>query len=172
MRRPDRHGRITLLLDALPGEAAPQPAGGGIETFLIYPAPVSPLPRPASSRTIAAAKAKAAAHERNAAAALALRAQVQKGFRVPAGRVFSVDVAALLIIGPAGALGTSPLVARTLEILAQGGRHAEADLVAAGWRDADSLREGLASMGPKLVALGLRVDRRRAGVRIGRVRSA
>lgn len=171
----DRRGRIVCYLPAPPGETAPDPADGPdpILRFKIYAArPGPPPPRPRSSRVIAAEKARVEAREYNAAAAKALRGMVQKGLKPPAGRVFAVDVPALLIIGPNGALGTSALVAKTLTILAKGGRHAEADLVAAGWRDAETLREGLAAMGPKLDALGLRVDLRRVGIRIGRVRSA
>jgi hypothetical protein len=95
---------------------------------------------------------------------------VQRGFKPPAGRVFGVDTAGLLLIGPAGALGTTSRMARTLEPLAAGGRHLLATLVAAGgWRDEVTLGEALAGTGGKLAALGLRIDRRKTGLRMAKM---
>ena len=56
---------------------------------------------------------------------------------------------------------------RTLVSLAAGGRHPAAALVAAGaWQDETALREALAGMAPKLEAIGLRICRRKADLRI------
>lgn len=80
-----------------------------------------------------------------------------------------MDTAALLLIGPAGALGTSSRIARTLEPLAAGGRHPVAVLMeAGGWADEDVLGEALAGVAPKLGAIGLRVCRRKAGLRMAK----
>jgi len=82
-----------------------------------------------------------------------------------------VDASALLIRGPAGGLGASERVVRTLMPLSAGGRHsADALVVAGGWRDEAALREALAGLGGKLTALGLRIDRRKAGMRMARVK--
>jgi len=130
-----------------------------------------PVKRSPSSRTIARLREKVEAEARNAAAARQLRAQVQRAFRLPAGKVFGVDTAGLLLIGPAGALGTTSRMARTLAPLAAGGRHAAAVLVAAGgWQDEDALRDALAALGPKLAVVGLRICKRRAGLRIAKLK--
>lgn len=124
-----------------------------------------------SSRTIAAEKARAEHEARMAREAGALRAQVQRGFKPPAGRLWSVDGAAQLIIGPAGALGTSPVIVRTLEALSTPGRHDEAVVATAGGlRDVDHLREVLDGLAPKLAVIGLRLDRRKTGVRIAKLK--
>jgi len=129
----------------------------------------APVKRPPSSRTLARLQAKAEATDRDAAAARALRAQVQRGLKPPAGKLFAVDVGALVIQGPAGGLGTSKRVARTLAPLTASGRHPAAALVAAGgWSDEMALREALAGLGGKLAALGLRIDRRKAGLRMAK----
>ena len=120
-----------------------------------------------SSRQIAAEKARAEHEVRMAREAGALRAQVQRGFKPPPGRLWGVDAAAQLIIGPAGALGTSPVIVRTLEALATPGRHDEAVVASAGgWRYIDHLREAMVGVAPKLAVVGLRLDRRKAGIRI------
>lgn len=132
-----------------------------------------PVKRPPSSRTIARLKAKAEAEARNAAAAQQLQAQVQRTFRPPPGKVFGVDTAALLLIGPAGALGTTTRMAKTLEPLAAGGRHLQPVLLAAGsWADEAALREALTAIAPKLSVLGLRICRRKAGLRMAKVKPA
>lgn len=132
---------------------------------------VQPVKRPPSSRTIARLKEKAEEAARDAAAARALRAQVQPGLKPPAGKLFDVDAGALLIRGPAGGLGTSERVVRTLAPLTAGGRHPAAALLAAGgWRDEAALREALTGLAPKLAALGLRVCRRKAGLRMARAK--
>ena len=53
------------------------------------------------------------------------------------------------------------------------GRHLPAVLVAAGeWSGEDALRDALAALGRKLAVLGLRVDRRKAGLRMAKVKPA
>lgn len=130
-----------------------------------------PIVYPPSSRTIARRREKAAAAARAAAAAQALQASVQRGFRPPPGKLFGVDAAALLLVGPAGALGTTNRMAQTLAPLAAGGRHTPAVLVAAGgWQDEATLGEALVAIGGKLAAIGLRICRRKAGLRMAKVK--
>jgi hypothetical protein len=60
---------------------------------------------------------------------------------------------------------------RTLGPLAVGGRHLPAVLVTAGgWQDEEALREALTGLGLKLAAIGLRVCRRKAGLRMAKAR--
>jgi len=128
-----------------------------------------PVKRPPSSRTLARLQAKAEATDRDAAAARVVRALVQPGLKPPAGKLFDVDIGALVVRGPAGGLGISKRLARTLTPLAAGGRHPVSVLVEAGaWRDEAVLREALAGLGGKLAALGLRIDRRKAGIRMAK----
>ena len=128
-----------------------------------------PTKRPPSSHTIARLKAKADEAARNAAAAQALARQVQPGLRPPVGRLFAVDAAGLVLRGPLGGIGTSDRVVRTLAPLAAGGRHLPAVLVAAGgWQDENALRAALVAVAPKLAALGLRICRRKAGIRMAK----
>jgi hypothetical protein len=62
---------------------------------------------------------------------------------------------------------------RTLAPLAAGGRHPGSALVAAGaWRDEGALREALDALAPKLSALGLRICRRKAGLRMAKAKPA
>lgn len=91
-----------------------------------------PIVYPPSSKTIARLKAKAEEKARNAAAAKTLAKQVQPALRPPAGCLFAVDAAALLLRGPLGGIGTTERIARTLAPLAAGGRHLPAVLVTAG----------------------------------------
>jgi hypothetical protein len=129
------------------------------------------IKRPPSSRTIARMKAKAEETAETAAAAEALAKQVMPGLRSPPGRLFAADAAALLLRGPLGGIGSTERMVRTLAPLAAGGRHVMAVLTAAGgWSDEEALREALAGFGPKLAALGLRIDRRKAGIRISKLR--
>lgn len=108
-----------------------------------------------------------------ASAVKALQGQVQRGFRAPSGRLWRVDAEARIIIGPAGGIGTTPVIVRTLEALSTPGRHDEAVVAAAGgWRDVAQLREAMAGLAPKLAAIGLRLDRRKAGVRIMKVKAS
>lgn len=130
-----------------------------------------PVRRPPSSRTIARLRAKAEATARDVETARALARQVQPGLRPPAGKLFATDAAGLILRGPAGGIGTSAKMIQTLAPLAAGGRHPDAALVTAGaWRDEEALREALAGIGGKLAALGLRIDRRKAGLRMARLK--
>lgn len=126
-----------------------------------------------TSRQINAAAERAATGERLSAVTAAIRSQVQSGFMLPPGKQWTVDVGALLLIGPAGAIGVSALMARTLVALSGSGRHDEARIVAsAGCRDVPHLRELLAGIAGRLAAVDLRVDRRRTGIRIAKMRTA
>lgn len=130
-----------------------------------------PMRRPPSSRTIARLKAKAEAAVRDVEAARALARQVQPGLRPPPGQLFDTDTAGLVLRGPLGGIGTSAKMIQTLAPLAAGGRHPAAALVSAGgWRDEAALREALAGIGGKLVALGLRIDSRKVGLRMARLK--
>lgn len=84
--------------------------------------PADPVKRPPSSRTIARLREKAEAKAWNAATARAFAAQVQPALRPPPGRLFAADAAGLVLCGPAGGIGTSERMARTLMPLAAGGR--------------------------------------------------
>jgi hypothetical protein len=130
-----------------------------------------PPARVPSSRTIARLREKAAAAARAAAAATALARQVQPGLRAPPGRLFALDADGLVLRGPKGGIGSSERIVRTLEPLCAGGRHPTATLVAAGkWADEASLREALNALAPKLAVLGLRLCRRKAGLRMTKTR--
>ncbi|MCJ2017162.1 hypothetical protein MKK84_06955 [Methylobacterium sp. E-065] len=158
------------------GRAAPKAAPAAdpqVVIAYISLTPPAPIVYPPSSRTIARLKAKAEEAVRNAAAAQALARQVQPALRPPAGRLFAVDAAALLLRGPLGGIGSTERMVRTLGPLAGGGRHLPAVLVAAGgWSGEDALREALVGIGGKLAALGLRIDRRKAGIRMAKVKTA
>ncbi|MDP4024045.1 hypothetical protein Q8W71_15555 [Methylobacterium sp. NEAU 140] len=131
------------------------------------------MKRPPSSRTLARMREKADEAARNAEAARTLRAQVQPGLRPPPGRLFDVDVAGMVLRGPLGGIGTSERMVRTLHVLTHGGRHPAAVLVVAGgWRDEPALIEALRGLRPRLAAVGLRLDRRKAGVRMAKERAA
>ncbi|MCJ2083214.1 hypothetical protein [Methylobacterium sp. J-090] len=102
-----------------------------------------------------------------ASAVKALQGQVQPAFQPPSGRLWKVDAEARIIVGPKGGIGTTPIIVKTLEALSAPGRHLEEVVAAAGgWRDVAHLREALAGIAPKLAVIGLRLDRRKAGVRI------
>ena len=122
------------------------------------------------NRQLAAAR-KAEKQAQADEAARVFRAQVQPGFKPPAGRLWAVDDAGLMLIGPKGAIGTSAAVVHVLAPLAAGGRHDEAGIAAGtGCRDAEHLKEVLTGMAGKLAAIGLRVDWRKAGIRVAKVR--
>jgi hypothetical protein len=62
---------------------------------------------------------------------------------------------------------------RTLAPLTAGGRHPPAALMAAGgWRDEAALREALAGLSGKLAVLGLRICKRKAGLRMAKYNPA
>ncbi|WP_339164297.1 hypothetical protein [Methylobacterium bullatum] len=75
-----------------------------------------------------------------------------------------------MLTGPGGGIGVTPLLARTIAILSAPGRHMPESVVAAGWRDADHLREGLAAFAGKLAAAGLSVSWRKAGLRVAKLK--
>jgi hypothetical protein len=131
----------------------------------------APVRRPPSSRTIARLKAKADDAARTAEAARVLRGQVQPRLKPPAGKLFAVDIEGLVLRGPAGGIGTSERMARTLAPLAARGRYSPAILTeAGGWQDEAALRAALAGLAPKLEAVGLRICRRKAGLRMARAK--
>lgn len=111
-----------------------------------------------------------------AADAVSLAAQVAKvrhearlGLLPPPGRLAAVDVAALLLLGPLGAVGCGATLLRSLDVLMGKGRHPVSVLVAAGpWTDEAALRAALDAFRSRLVAIGLRVCRRKAGWRLTR----
>lgn len=127
--------------------------------------------RPPSSREIARRREKAEAEARTAEAAQMLVRQVQPGLRPPAGRLFANDAAGLVLRGPADGIGSSSRIIATLEPLTHGGRHPVATLVTVGgWKDKITLREALNALATKLAVLGLRVCRRKAGLRMTKAR--
>lgn len=160
------------------GRAGPEPvpAGGDVIIRCVIRAsdqPSGPIIYPPSSRTIARLRAKAEDAARTAEAARVLRAQVQPGLKPPPGQLFASDLGALVLRGPNGGLGSTEKMVRTLVPLAAGGRHPPAVLMAAGgWADEGALREALAGLAPKLGALGLRVCRRKAGLRMAKLKQA
>ncbi|CAA2145623.1 hypothetical protein MBLL_04750 (plasmid) [Methylobacterium bullatum] len=79
-----------------------------------------------------------------------------------------MHVAPLMLTGPGGGIGVSPVLARTLAILSPPGRHMPESVLAAGWRDVDHLRDGLSAFAGKLAAVGLILNRRKTGLRITR----
>ena len=153
----------------------------------------NPKPIPPTAEERAAARASYAARDRAAAAVIRenrrrarvaekaaeaarlaqearrLAPDVFTRIRPPHGRLMAVDVAALLIIGPAGAIGSTSLVIATMAILALGGRPNLEELVGAGWRDEAHLQEGMTALEPKLTALGLRICRRKVGWRVSKL---
>ena len=77
----------------------------------------------------------------------------------------------MLLIDPGGRIGSSERAVKTLAPLATGGRHSAAVLVAAGgWRDEAALREALKALAAKLAAIGLRIDRRKTGIRMAKAK--
>lgn len=129
-----------------------------------------PIKYPPSSKTTARLKAKAEEKARNAAAAQTLAKQLQPRLQPPAGRLFAIDVAAVVLRGPRGGIGSTERMVRTLAPLAAAGRHLPAVLMAAGgWQDEVALREAVAGLGPKLAVLCLRVCRRRTGLRMAKM---
>lgn len=75
-----------------------------------------------------------------------------------------------MVIGPYGAIGTTPILLRTQALLAGKGRHPPESLLSTGWPDLEHLSTGLAAAGSTLAAVGLRLDRRKTGWRITRPR--
>ncbi len=126
---------------------------------VIGPNPVAPpLPRPKSSRVQQREREKAEQAARDAAAAAALSKSVVRGMRPPAGRLSAVDAAALLLVGPGGAIPITGAQAVALAPYAAGGRHPETP----------QLSEAAKGLALRLAAVGLRIDRRKAGVRLAK----
>lgn len=124
-----------------------------------------------SQRTIAREQARREEASRQVEAVRAMRAQVQPGLRAAPGRLFTADLASLTLRGPAGGIGASERLMRTLVPLSESGRRPAAALQAAGsWADETSMFEALAALSGKLAAIGLRIDKRKAGIRMGRLR--
>lgn len=115
------------------------------------------------------ALAKEADAGRLAAEVARIRSEVRMGVKPPAGRLAAVDVAAMLLLGPLGAVDCGGALLRTLEVLVGKGRHPVSSLLAAGrWQDETALRAALEAFRPKLAAIGLRVCRRKAGWRLSK----
>ncbi|WP_244027751.1 hypothetical protein [Methylobacterium sp. E-016] len=124
----------------------------------------------ARNQRLAAAR-RAEAQARAEEAIRMFQGQVMPEFRPPAGKLWGVNVKALMVTGPGGGIGTSAAMARVLAPLAAGGRHDETEVAAAtGCRDVTDLRERLTGIAGKLAAIGLRVDRRKVGIRIAKAK--
>lgn len=155
-----------------PPSSLTQASAPNLVRVVIPPGEPPPAPRVPSSRTIARLREQAEAAARAATAARALARQVQPGLRPPPGRLFGVDRDGLVLCGPAGGIGSSLRIIETLQPLAQGGRHPTEALIAAGaWGDVAALREALNAMAPKLFAVGVRICRKKAGLRMARART-
>ncbi|MCJ2018625.1 hypothetical protein MKK84_14460 [Methylobacterium sp. E-065] len=116
------------------------------------------------------ALAKEADAARMAVEVARIRSEIRLGVKPPAGRLAAVDVPAMLLLGPLGAVGCGAALMRTCEVLAGRGRHPVPSLLIAGrWDDEAALRAALKAFKPKLAAIGLRVCRRKAGWRLARV---
>lgn len=154
----------------------PDPADSPYQISVVIPPEdpnAPPVKRPPSSRTIARLRAKAETAARDVEAARALARQVQPGLRPSPGRLFDVDAAGMILRGPAGGIGSSSRIIETLQPLAQSGRHPAEALVTAGkWADERALREALTALAPKLAVLGLRVCRRKTGIRMAKLKPA
>lgn len=121
------------------------------------------------------AGARALAKEGDAARLAAeidrIRSEVRLGVKAPAGRLAAVDVAAMLLLGPQGAVGCGGALLRTLDVMVGKGRHPVPSLLSAGpWQDEAALRAALEAFRPKLAAIGLRLCRRKAGWRLARMK--
>lgn len=123
-------------------------------------------PSRADLRAVARQAARAADAARVAEEAARVRREARLGIVPPDGRLAAVDAAALLVIGPLGAIGCSSALTRTFEVLARGGRHPVEALVATGWRDEATLDAAVEAFRPRLAAIGLRICRRKAGWRL------
>ncbi|MCJ2102703.1 hypothetical protein [Methylobacterium sp. E-046] len=118
------------------------------------------------------ALAKEADAARLAAEVDRIRSEIRLGVKPPAGKLAAVDAAAMLLLGPQGAVGCSGALLRTLQVLVGKRRHPVPSLLAAGrWQDEAALRAALEAFRPKLAAIGLRVCRRKAGWRLARASS-
>ncbi|MCJ2051249.1 hypothetical protein [Methylobacterium sp. J-070] len=115
------------------------------------------------------ALAKEADAVRLAAEVDRIRSEVRLGVKSPAGKLAAVDVAGMLLLGPLGGVGCGGALLRTMEVLVSKGRHPVPSLLAAGrWEDEAALRAAVEAFRPKLAAIGLRICRRKAGLRIAK----
>lgn len=129
--------------------------------------PKSDRPTAPRARDLQRQSARAADIARVAAEVEKIRSEARLGILPPSGRLAAVDLDALIIAGPLGAVGLSASVLRSLQVLAQGRRHPVAALVAAApWRDEAALTTAIEAARPRLAAVGLRVCRRKAGWRL------
>lgn len=125
-----------------------------------------------SRRMIAREQARKEEVARQAEAVRATRAQVQPGLRSPPGCLFAADLASLTLRGPAGGIGTSERMVLTLAPLGAPGRRPSSALrIAGGWPDEATMLEALSAISGKLGAIGLRIDKRKTGIRMAKVRA-
>ncbi|AWN36534.1 hypothetical protein [Methylobacterium radiodurans] len=123
--------------------------------------------RRARERELRRQAARAAEASRVAAETARVRSEARLGILPPPGKLASVDLDALIIAGPLGAVGLPVGVLRSLQVLAQGKRHPVAALISAGhWRDEAALAAALDAARPRLAATGLRICRRKGGWRL------
>lgn len=113
-----------------------------------------------SSKTIARQRAQSEAAARLAAEAAKLRSMLLPSLKPLPKRLWSLHPDALLLIGPFGGISFPASAMAVLQPLAAGGRHA-LDTGASAVLD---------TMAPRLAVVGLRIDRRREGVRIAKAR--
>lgn len=117
------------------------------------------------SREVLRQAARAADAARVAAETARIRKEAVFGLLPPPGQLAAVDLEALLVIGPLGAIGGPAALLRSLQVLAQGKRHPVSALLP-GWRDEAALCAAVEAFRPRLAAVGLRVCRRKAGWRL------
>lgn len=121
----------------------------------------------ARERELRRQAARAAEAARVAAETARVRSEARLGILPPPGKLASVDMDALIIAGPLGAVGLPAGVLRTLQVLAKGKRHPVPALIGAGlWRDEAALAAALDAARPRLAAIGLRICRRKSGLRL------
>ncbi|MCJ2087787.1 hypothetical protein MKK88_17630 [Methylobacterium sp. E-005] len=117
--------------------------------------------------------AKAADAARLAAEVNRICSEIRLGVKPPAGRLAAVNMADMLLLGPLGAVGCGGALLRTLHVLAARRRHPVPCLMAAGrWQDEAALRAALEAFRPRLMAIGLRICRRKAGWRLAKNRES
>lgn len=122
-------------------------------------------------RMIAGEQARKEEAARQIEAVRTMRTQVQPGLRSPPGRLFSADLASLTLRGPVGGIGSSERMVLTLAPLGAGGRRPSTALrIAGGWPDEATMLEALAAISGKLGAIGLRLDKRKTGIRMAKAR--
>ncbi|MFF8802440.1 MULTISPECIES: hypothetical protein [unclassified Methylobacterium] len=113
-----------------------------------------------SSKMIAREHTQAENAARLAAEAAKLRSMLLPSLKPLPKRLWSLHADALLLIGPAGGISIPASAVSVLQPLALGGHHVLTE------RDAAAVD----ALAPRLAVVGLRVDRRRKGVRIAKAR--